>query len=265
MSSFRSGSFPLLILAFGAIGGAGLYAGGCTVLTNDAPPDDAGVFEGGDANAAAQTCSACVVDQCTSAMALCLSDDACNAIRACASSCSDIDAATTCRTTCACAAKTTDGGISAESRFRAFTSCADARTCAPSSCATDCASTCAAAPPSTTPSACSDSPPDAGQPDADTSDASIDDASLGDAGGDAGVPIKVSVDGCASCGDDKCGAAKKACAIGSECAAFLSCVAACSEATCSTECGTKYATGKNAAQELASCVEAGCREACGLN
>jgi len=256
-------SFALLAAALGAATVA-INAGGCTVLTNDALPDDAGVFEGGgDANIGAQACSGCIVDQCTAAFTLCLTNEGCNDIRLCATGCAAGDES--CKTACACqsSAANADGGtLVAEARYRAFTSCSDARTCS-AACGADCTATCTT-PPKTTPASCNQTAADAGL-DADAG-ITIDGGSSDDAGNgsDAGAPVKVGVDSCATCGDNKCGDAKKACAIGSECAAFLSCTAACTTATCNTECASKHATGKTSAEELASCVAAGCSEACGL-
>ena len=235
------------VMAF-VLGGAG-----CSDVTADAGAEDGGIVQSSEAST--DTCGACVADQCTAAGALCLPDESCLAVRDCARS---NDA-----TTCACSAAS-DGGTSAGDRYRAFTMCTDARTCASDSaraCASDCTASCTS-PKTTTPASCdvrdasteSDASADAG-----------DDAGPSDAGeSDAGQQQAASADGCASCADSKCDSAKKACAIGSECAAFLECAFACADSACVDACGNSHATGKVAAVELAACAEAGCEAECGL-
>lgn len=80
----------------------------------------------------------------------------------------------------------------------------------------------------------------------------------GDAG-DAGT-----VDGCTSCVSGKCGDAKRSCALGTECAAYLACAYAAKDAAGAEDCGRLHATGKAAAVELATCTNAGCTDACGF-
>ena len=238
--------------AFALVMASGLGGVGCTEVRTDAGADDGGVVENSEAGA--DTCGACVADQCAAAWALCLTDESCLAVRDCARS---NDAAS-----CACSAK--DGGTGAGDRYRAFTMCSDARTCASdsaSACASDCAARCSSAT-TTTPAPCD-------VPDASIEiDASVDagdDAGPSDAGeSDAGQQPAPSADGCASCAGSKCDSAKKACAIGSECALFLECAFACADSACVAACGDSHATGKVAAVELATCAEAGCEAECGL-
>lgn len=93
-----------------ALGVAGV---GCTMLADDAAPEDTGVFEGEEARR--PTCDACVASRCTAAMALCAMKEGCLAVRACtkAPGCN-----ATCRTSCACSASSADGGLSAEILYR---------------------------------------------------------------------------------------------------------------------------------------------------
>jgi hypothetical protein len=253
-SLFHLASLGVLAVA-GALAvsaGSVLAGAGCTVLTNEALLDDAGVFEAGDATVS--TCSACVADECTAAWAMCLTNTSCLAIRQCAA------APAGQATSCACQA-TSDGGLAPESLYRAFTTCSDARTCA-SGCAIDCSSRCTDGGELTTPAACD-------QGDASTeADATADGGSdAGDAAidaGDAGAPAGPTAESCRSCASNKCGDSKKACAIGSECAAFLECTFACADSTCVDDCGRLHATGKVAAVELATCTQAGCESECGL-
>lgn len=225
-------------LALVAVGSV-LAGAGCATTANDSGSEDAAVIV--PTEAAAGACHACVADACTAAWALCLTNEDCLSVRDCARTGSSAE--------CACG-PASDAGASGGDRYRAFTTCNDARTCA-AGCASDCASSCAS-PPATTPAACE--VPDAG---ADAAD---------DAGADAGdaPPPGPSADGCASCAAAKCDSAKKACAIGSECAVFLECAFACADSTCVSGCGRSHATGQVAAVELATCAQAGCEAECGL-
>ncbi len=101
-----------------ALGAASMVAGaGCTVLTNDAPPDDAGLYEGGDVQVA--SCPSCVASECTAASALCLTNEGCLAVRDCAKA---GDAGCGCGTN-------EDGGTRARDLYRAFEACTAARSC----------------------------------------------------------------------------------------------------------------------------------------
>ncbi|HSO33988.1 MAG TPA: hypothetical protein VLT33_15750, partial [Labilithrix sp.] len=57
---------------------------GCTVLTNDALPDDAGVFEASTTDAAPTACGTCVAQECTGPSAVCLTDEGCQKLLGCA-------------------------------------------------------------------------------------------------------------------------------------------------------------------------------------
>lgn len=244
-----------------AFGGALLIGGsGCTVLTNDALPDDAGVFEGGEAGG--DSCTACNANACVATWALCLTSGDCLAVRACASSPSADP------TTCACNAAATDAGEPrAADTYRAFATCNDARLC--TTCAASCTSSCKDHIKPSAPSACEG---DGGELDAgvdgsaDADAADLSDAGDADASDATTAPSAPTADTCAGCADGKCGDAKRACAIGSECASFLACVFACSgtDTTCADSCATKFATGKAAALELATCTKASCASECGL-
>lgn len=212
---------------------------GCTVLTNDALPDDAGPFEAGpDAGTqGSAACGGCVAQECIGTWAVCLTDESCLKLRGCSND------------QCLCAGIARgDAGVDPLAAYMAFASCSDALTCA-SSCAASCSATCKAGAPQTTPKCTS------------TSDAGSDGAT--DAG-DAAVPEGPSAVRCAACVSDKCDAAKKLCAIGSECAAFLACAKGCTDAPCVDACGKSHSTGKASATELSSCTLTSCRAACGL-
>lgn len=203
-----------------ALGVAGV---GCTVA-DDAAPEDAGVFEGKEAST--PTCDACLASRCTAAMALCATDEGCLAVRACAET-AGCDA--TCRTSCACSASSADGGVSAESLYRAYAACIDAHACG--ACGAHCASTCTSGAPEASPGPC-ELPADA----KDAGEAL--DAGVVDAADAAVSPVEA----CAACAGERCGAATRACAAGSECAAFLECVHACSAGACVEDCGALHAT-----------------------
>lgn len=250
----------VLLLASTVVLAGIVAASGCTVLTNDGLPDDAGRFEGGDATT--QTCATCLGQECTGQWAACLTDPACLAIaaRATGTACAPLDGAAA------------DGGIDPVLLYAAFSECTDAKA-STGSCATDCAS-------ATNPAACAadGDAGDAGATDASDASDAADDVATADAGGDAAdasadaeagtpTPTMPTVDTCSSCVSGKCGDAKKACAIGSECAAYLECTfaaAASASASAADECGRQHATGKTAAAQLATCTRVGCTDACGF-
>ena len=243
---------------------AGLGMPGCTVLTNDALPDDAGKFEaGGDASSSA--CSSCVAVECTAPWAVCLTDSRCVALRGCSTPFSESAVG---RQQCFCdiadasTSTPTDGGVADPlTAYAAFASCNDARTCA--KCASDCASICASGGTKTTAGPCSKD--DAGtETDAGVDDAAADSGDVDAAATDASTAEAPSVDGCATCVSNKCGDGKKACALGSECSAFLTCAYGCADAACVAACGKSYSTGKASATELSTCTLTSCRSACGL-
>ncbi len=229
---------------------------GCTVLTNDALPDDAGPFEAGATDAASTACTACVALECVGPWAVCLGDEGCQKLRACDNPFTESEGA---RLACFCQAPSTDdGGVEPLAAYAAFASCNDAKTCA-ATCATDCPASCAGGGRTSNVSCAGDAATDAAVDAGDGGDAS-------DHAGDSGVvpPEAPSVDRCAACVAGRCDAAKKLCAIGSECAAFLACAKGCGDASCVTACGASHSTGKASAAELSSCTLASCRSACGL-
>jgi hypothetical protein len=241
-----------------------VVAPGCTVLTNDALPDDAGTFEGGGGgDAAPSACTTCVAQECTGAWSVCLTDSRCFALRHCDNPFSESASG---REQCFCdtaaaSAATTDGGADPLSAYAAFATCNDARTCG--ACSTDCASMCAEGGRKTAAGSCGE-PSEAGA-DLDASSDAADGGDAGDAGAlDASVPPGApGADGCATCVSDKCNDAKKACALGSECSVFLACAYGCTDATCVDACGKTHSTGKASATELSSCTLTSCRSACG--
>jgi hypothetical protein len=239
---------------------AAVAAPGCTVLTSEAPPDEAGIFEAGGDAAPSTACTTCVAQECTGAWSVCLTDSRCVGLRACNNPFGESAGA---REQCFCAsadasAPTPEGGADPLAAYAAFAACSDARTCA--KCSTDCSSTCANGAPKTAAGSCSGGPSDAG-----TDDASTDAGDAGDAAApDATVPPEpASADRCATCVTDKCNDAKKACALGSECSVFLTCAYGCADASCVDACGKTHSTGKASATELSSCTLTSCRSACG--
>ena len=237
--------------------GAVLTGVGCTTEASDGATGDGGVYVPTDASAG--SCSTCVADRCTAAWALCLTNEDCLAVRACARGGASEE--------CACKGAS-DTGSKGLALHRAFTTCNDARTCAGDGCANDCAASCAS-PTSTTLATC-DVPEGSDVDASDDAGADSSDDAGADSGGDASdadagaPPPGPSADRCASCAAGKCDGARKACAIGTECARFLECAFACADGTCVTGCGRSHATGQVAAAELAACAQAGCEEECGL-
>ncbi|MBS2016939.1 MAG: hypothetical protein JST00_28895 [Deltaproteobacteria bacterium] len=277
------------------VGALAAAAQGCTILSNDAPLDDAGNEAGNDAG----SCTTCVAVECAGPWAVCLLDGTCRGIHACATSASSAAA----KLACACGtegdagdddAAMADAAVDASleagspldslAAYRMFASCNDVRTC--STCAAQCASTCSSGGSNTRPGSC-DAPVDAG---ADVTDAAKTDASDagdagdaasdaaaadgGDAGGevvpDAGTPFTAEVERCSACVTTSCADPKKACAAGTECASFLACMFACGaeggarEEACAAGCATTYPAGKTAATSLSSCTISSCSGACGL-
>lgn len=248
------------LVATAAVGGTIALESGCTVLTNDALPDDAGLFEAGDA--AVEPCSVCLALQCRAPQALCLTNEACASVLTCGGDPdAGADAAAASRSACACSANA-DGGGSLERLYHTYTSCNDARLTA---CATECASQNRA--PSTLP-ACS-TPDDGGAFDA--GDASAD-ASSPDAGDlDGGAPDAEATDAeapgpdaCVACAAASCSGSVNACASGTECSMFLACSSACSTASCLADCAAQHPTGKVAATQLATCTASNCQKSCEL-
>ena len=281
-------------LAFGGAAalcvGAITSAQGCTILTNDALPDDAGT-DGPEAGTAL-SCNTCVANECTGPWAVCLLDGTCLGLHACSAASAPGSSA---RLACTCGtdgdASVEDAGSDAEAgaldagapldalaAYRMFAACNDLRT--GSTCAADCATTCATGGSRTFPSSCG-SPSDAGADAADATVVDAGDAAVADAGdaGDGGVGDASTADGgstaptgldpravdaCSACVSTACADPKSACAAGTDCAAFLACAFACTDAACATQCGVTYSAGKTAASTLSNCTITSCSGACGL-
>lgn len=242
-----------------AAGGLPLLApAGCTVLSNDAPLD-AGVYEGGEGGGS-KACPTCTVQQCTAFYATCFDSASCTAITtalhkgACDEGC---QAAAYC------------GSPSAQAFYKELATCEDQAQC--NSCQLTCgrkpescpaaklvpaASACGVDAGATDASDAAVTPSDAGASDA-ASDAAASDAAA-DATADAAPP-----ETCAAC-VTRCGDTKKACAIGSECDGYIQCAMACADATCVSQCGTTFPSGKQASQDLARCVRITCGATCGV-
>jgi hypothetical protein len=248
-----------------AIGGTLALEAGCTVLTNDALPDDAGIFEGGDGKA--PSCALCLSTNCAAPQALCLTNASCAAILTCAAGASDaIDAGDAGdnagdagdagdASACACGA-TAATGASPDRLYHAYTSCNDAKI---ATCANDCAAENRA--PSTLP-ACA-AAEDGGTSD-DAGDAgTADDAGPTDAGADADATVP-GTDACLACAASNCAANVAACGSATECGDFLACSSACTGTSCLDDCAAQHATGKVAATELATCTARNCPFACEL-
>lgn len=266
--------------------GAITSAQGCTILSNDALPDDAGA-DGPEAGGT--SCNACVASDCAGPWAVCLLDGTCRGLHACGTASAPGSSA---RLACTCSvdgdASAEDAGADAEAgaidagasldalaAYRMFAACNDLRTC--TTCASDCTTTCATGGSNTFPASCT-TPSDAG---ADASDAAVadagdaavadagdaGDAAVGDASTDGGTssgPDPSAVDACSQCVASACADPKRACAVGSDCAAFLACTFACTDAACASQCGVTYSAGKTAASTLSNCTITSCSGACGL-
>jgi len=275
---FRGSAFcGATALASGAA--LALGAPACSDKASDAASAD--TFEGGSGEASAATaatsdCTTCTVQECTGAWAVCLTDTRCVALRGCDDAFGESEGA---RDECFCHQTTAaadasetdaDGGTSPVAAYAAFAACTDARTCG--KCAMDCTSACTGGAPNkplTIPSCGTANDAGAASTAGDASDDAGDASDAGDDAGDAGdagvpLPVTASVDACASCVADKCGDAKKLCALGTECSVFLGCANACADTTCVDGCGTAHSTGKASAIELSSCTLTSCRSACGL-
>lgn len=249
----------------------------CAVVAAPGCTDDAGgdtTTEAGSVEAGTPVtptaCTSCVAQACVGPWALCLTDARCAALRGCDNPFGESGAG---RQQCFCAgagASTEAGDASDEdplALYAVFASCNDARTC--TTCTNDCTAGCTNGGRKTVAGACGE----AGASDGGLTDAS--DAALAD-GGDAGdggeagaeagspAPAAPTVETCASCVSSRCGDATKACALGTECGAFLGCAYGCLDASCAAACEVSHATGKASATELSSCTLTSCRSACGL-
>jgi hypothetical protein len=261
-SSYALPALVFAAISCGAVASLAVGTPGCTVLTNDALPDDAGTFEAGGDAGPSTACTTCVTQECTGAWSVCLTDSRCVALRGCSTPFSESSAG---RQACFCdsadaAAATPDGGADPLAAYAAFASCNDARTCG--KCATDCTATCANGATKTTAGSCG-----AGDDAGADADAAVD-LDAGDAGDadapEASAPSEApSADGCSSCVANRCGDPKKACGLGSECSAFLGCAYGCVDAACVDACGKAHSTGRASAAELATCTLTSCSSACG--
>lgn len=221
---------------------------GCTVLTNDSPLD-AGVFEGGDGGPS-KACPTCAVQQCTALYATCFDSPSCVAIATSLH-------APTCDETCDNAAFCAQP--QAQGLYRELAACEDAAQC------NACQLTCGRKPESCPNPKAVPSPSVCGGADASAdsaSDAAPADGGASDAAADAGDAAVPAPETCASC-VTRCGDQKKACAIGSECDGYLQCAMACADAACVGQCGTSFASGRQAAKDLARCVRITCGTVCG--
>jgi hypothetical protein len=265
--SFRShcalSALAVAAISVGAAGALAVGAPGCTVLTNDALPDDAGTFEGGGDAGPSTACTSCVTQECTGAWAVCLTDSRCVALRGCNNPFGESQGA---RDQCFCdnadaSAAPPDGGADPLAAYGAFASCNDARTC--DKCATDCASACAGGSTKTTAGSCGSVQDDGGTSADAATDPDAGDAGDADASDAATAPEAPSADRCSTCVASRCGDPKKACAIGSECSVFLACAYGCADVACVDACGKSHSTGKESATELSTCTLTSCRSACG--
>ncbi|MBL8613892.1 MAG: hypothetical protein JNL38_41515 [Myxococcales bacterium] len=242
----------LLSAAFAPFALFALSPTGCTVLTNDAPLD-AGVFEGGEGGPS-KACPTCAVQQCTALYATCFDSASCVAIATSLR-------APTCDETCDNAAFCAQP--QAHVLYRELAACEDAAQC------NACQLTCGRKPESCpnpkaapSPSICGGGVADASAGDS-ASDAAATDAGPADAAAsDAGDAATPAPETCASC-VTRCGDAKKACAIGSECDGYLQCAMACTDAACVSQCGVTFASGRQSAKDLARCVRITCGTVCG--
>lgn len=240
---------PLAALAFGSFQG-------CTVLTNDDPLDEGGVYDGGEAGPdAALDCNQCVIGSCSGEWSTCFASADCVSVLACVAAAAD----GTAQTACAC------GSASGANLLAMATRCD-----APQRCGSGlCNAACSAADATTD---CKGPSPTCGSVDAgdagnNTTDASTD-AATAEGGtasdaGDAG-PAPVTAASCSTCIAQSCNDQKQQCPSGSDCDAYLTCALQCTTAACITGCGTNHPTGKQASAQLAMCVNVSCTAQCGL-
>lgn len=261
------GVFAATVVAGAAY--AVLLGPGCTLTSNDAPPDASTI----DAPFRHPTvCAACSIQQCTGQLAVCLQSADCTSILTCANGGGGAQG-------CFCGA---DGGARGQNAFRALAACDEVSACG--GCAAQCkdtidAAVCASpgAPLSADRCAALDASADAsddvaqlpdagddGAVDAGDDGAALADAAVAEAGAsDAGVDAP-SLAACSPCVETSCADPKRACGVGSECDLFLQCAAACAGAGCVDVCGSVHGSGKTAAAALASCALSNCSTACGL-
>jgi hypothetical protein len=234
------------LVAFGAVFGIA-----CTVTTGG-DVDDGG-FEGDTPDgsvtrtdsgtttsdaAAPNSCNLCNFQNCEAQTALCNSEAECRALKACLTACTDK----------ACKDKCFVDHAAGEGAYWGQFLCNQAAMCNSGPCGSQCTGVfndayCSATRPT---------PP-------------VNDAG---AGSDAApvTPDGSAVDACNTCIDASCATQKGACAAGSDCEKFSSCVGGCgdSDAACFAKCGTDNPTGAQASTALATCTTEKCATACGL-
>ena len=253
-----------LFTAAFAVAGLALVSGahGCTVLTNDALPDDAAIDGQAEAGAA---CSGCFASACAGLYAACFGSEACIAQRFCGSGTAASDAGDAGDATADAAPDAAvSPGAGASTLYPHILACQSSSSCvskvqacaAPfaASCALDAGSDGATDAASLPDADAVDAAPDAGQADADIVDATASDAPSSDAVADA---APTTCTGCAAqCASAGCGA-------GTACDAFVKCGLGCGSAVCVAGCGTANAAGKAAATQVARCVTTNCAALCG--
>lgn len=69
---------------------------------------------------------------------------------------------------------------------------------------------------------------------------------------------------CSTCTATRCSSEQTACAPGTDCDAYSSCVLPCGDASCTSACGTAHVSGKAASDALATCTTTNCKTECGL-
>ncbi len=238
---------PLCTLAFGSFQG-------CTVLSNDDPLDEGGVFDGGEAGPdAALDCNECVISSCSGEWSTCFASADCVSVLACVAAAAD----STAQAACACGSATGASVLAMARRCDAPQRCGSGL-CNPSCSAADATTDCKSASPTCGGDAGSDI-------DASTDAGGAADGSVADGGdaGDAG-PAPVTAASCNTCIAQNCNDQKQQCPSGSDCDAFLTCAVVCTTAACITDCGTGHTTGKQASAQLAMCVSVSCKQQCGL-
>jgi hypothetical protein len=249
MASAQESGFWVLAIAVPAAAGALFLTSsqGCTVLTNDEPLPEAGIYDGGEGGAdAGSACNTCVAEACPGEWSACFASVDCVALLECAQAPGCDDA---CRAKCAC-----DNPLGV-ALYAAALRCDQPQRCGSGACSDSCNTAGATATCNTTAPACGTAS-DAGS----NADAGADGGSV-----DAGpVAAPVTAATCSSCIGGACNDQKQQCPIASTCDLYLSCSTGCTTASCVADCGTAYATGKQAAGQLAMCVDTSCKAQCGL-
>ena len=239
---------PLSVIALGSFQG-------CTVLSNDAPLDEGGVFDGGEAGPdAALDCSECVIASCSGEWSTCFASADCVSVLACVAAAAD----STAQAACACGSATGASVLAMARRCDAPQRCG-AGLCNPACAAADATTGCKSGPPTCGGADAGDA---GGDTDAGSDAGAATDGSVADSG-DAG-PAPVTAASCNTCIGQSCNDQKQQCPSGSDCDAFLTCAVVCTSAACVADCGTNHPTGKQASAQLAMCVSVSCKPQCGL-